>query len=95
MKLITITEENHGFLGVATTPKAAMQYLVNYGWLDRGTEFYDEETEAWYTLEHIFNSMGIELTDENIIEWGVSKFDDWRVWDGFLYFGETELHGEV
>ena len=41
-----------------------------------------------------FNSMGIELTDENIIEWGVSKFDDWRVWDGFLYFGETTLHEE-
>lgn len=95
MKVITIHEENHGFLGVATTPKAAIQFLVNRGWLELGTEFYDEETEAWYELRHIFESMGIEPTHDNIIDWGVSKFEDWRLWDGLFYFGETELHGEV
>ena len=95
MKVITINEENHGFIGVATTPKAAMQFLVNRGWLELGTEFYDEETEAWYELRHIFESMGIEPTLENIVDWGVSKFDDWRLWDGLFYFGEAELHEEV
>jgi hypothetical protein len=95
MRVITIHEENHGFIGVATTPKAAMQFLVNRGWLDLGTEFYDEETETWYELRHIFESMGVEPTNENIIDWGVSKFDDWHLWDGLFYFGETELHGEV
>ena len=95
MKVITIHEENHGFIGVATTPKAAMQFLVNRGWLELGTEFYDEETEAWYELRHIFESMGIEPTLENIVDWGVSKFDDWRLWDGLFYFGETELYEEV
>lgn len=95
MKVITIHEENHGFIGVATTPKAAMQFLVNRGWLELGSEFYDEETEAWYELRHIFESMDIEPTLENIVDWGVSKFDDWRLWDGLFYFGETELYEEV
>lgn len=95
MKVIAINEENHGFIGVATTPKAAMQYLVNRGWLDLGTEFYDEETEVWYRLEDIFKLMEIEPTLDNIVDWGVSKFDDWRFWDGLFYFSEIEVHEEV
>lgn len=94
MKVIIINEENHGFIGVATTPKAAMQFLVNRGWLDLGTEFYDEETEAWYELRHIFESMGIEPTLDNIVDWGVSKFDDWRLWDGLFYFSECNVYEE-
>ena len=95
MRVITINEENHGFIGVATTPKAAIQFLVNQGWLELGSEFYDEKTEAWYEVRHILESMNIEPTLENIVEWGVSKFDDWRFWDGLFYFGETEVHEEA
>ena len=95
MKVITIHEENHGFIGIAATRKAAMQFLVNRGWLELGSEFYDEETEAWYKLRHILESMNIEPTLENIVEFGVSKFDDWRFWDGSFYFGEAEVYEEA
>ena len=33
MKIIQITEENHGHIGTAASMKAAYQHLVKRGWL--------------------------------------------------------------
>lgn len=45
MTVITMNEENHGFLGVAKDYKAAIKYLYQTNWLNKDTEIsqYDEE----------------------------------------------------
>ena len=49
MQVITIHEENHGFVGVAATMKAAFRFLIEHDWLTLEFDLYDEATGTWYT----------------------------------------------
>ena len=69
--VIVIHEENHGFIGVATTMRAAFQFLIKHDWLTIDFDLYDEATGAWYTLGDIFLHKGIEPTKENILAWAM------------------------
>ena len=94
MKIITIHEENHGAIGVATTMKAAFQFLIDYGWLTFGYELYDKATGAWYTVRDVFMSKGLEETIENLLAWALEHENDWEIWDGAFYFHEETLYEE-
>ena len=94
MKIIVIHEENHGDIGVATTMKAAFQYLIKHGWLTFGYDLYDKTTESWYTVRDIFMSKGLEETKENLLAWALENEDNWEVWDGAFYFHEDALSEE-
>lgn len=94
MKIIIISEENHGDIGVATTKKAAFQFLIEHGWLTTKYDLYDEATGAWYTLGDVFESKGIEPTKQNILAWAMEYADDWHMWDGAFYFHEDTIHEE-
>ena len=48
MKVISIFEDNHGFIGVATTPKVAMEWLIESQWVSIFTEMY--EGNNWVSL---------------------------------------------
>ena len=91
MKVITIHEENHGFIGTATTMKAAFRFLIEEGWLTPAFDLYDEATGAWYTLADVFESKGIEPTKQNILAWAMEYADDAMFWDGAFYFHEDVI----
>ena len=94
MKVIIISEENHGEIGVATTMRAAFQFLIKEDWLTPAFDLYDEATGAWYTLADVFESKGVEPTKKNILAWAMEYADDWRMWDGAFYFHEDVIHDE-
>lgn len=94
MQVITIHEENHGFIGTATTMKAAFRFLIEYDWLTPEFDLYDEATGAWYTLRSVFEAKDIEPTKENILAWAMEYADDPRFWDGAFYFNTSVLHEE-
>ena len=92
MKVITIREESHGFIGVATTMKAAFRFLIEHDWLTPEFDLYDEATGAWYTLRSVFEAKDIEPTKENILDWAMEYADDHVFWDGAFYFGTNIVH---
>ena len=94
MKIIIITEENHGNIGVATTMKAAFQFLIDHGWLTTAFDLYDEATGVWYSLGDVFRSKDIEPTRQNILAWAMEYADDCRMWEGAFYFHEDTIHEE-
>ena len=94
MKVIAIHEENHGLIGIATTKKAAFQFLINNHWLTPAFDLYDEATGAWYTLGDVFESKGIEPTKENILAWAMEYADDAYFWDSAFYFYEEDVYEE-
>ena len=49
MKVITINEECHGFIGIADTKEHAIDFLVDKNWLSEHTElpYFDEEDKTW------------------------------------------------
>ena len=84
MEIIIICEDNHGFIGVATTDKAAKQGLIREGWVDCYTEFWNFDTETGSSLKELYGEdwkevymnfdkedmeyMGFYLNDEELIE---------------------------
>ena len=86
MTIITIHEENHGFIGTATTMKAAFRFLIEHDWLTPEFDLYDEATGTWYTLRSVFEAKDIEPTKENILAWAMEYADDPMFWDGAFYF---------
>ena len=49
MKVITINEECHGFIGIADTKEHAIDFLVDENWLSEHTElpYFDEKDNTW------------------------------------------------
>lgn len=49
MKVITIVEECHGFIGIADTPEHAIDFLVKEDWLSGETElpYFDGKDKKW------------------------------------------------
>ena len=90
MKVFIIIEECHGTIGVATSPKSAMRWLLDEGWIGEWSEYGIWDGEKW---EH-FNIA--EYCEQN----GIA---DWQQWlmdnasvefleDGFLiYLREYDL----
>ena len=84
MEIVIISEENHGFIGVATTDKAAKQWLIRAGWVDCYTEFWNPTTNMSSSLEELhgenwkeaymnfdkedMENMGFYLRNEELIE---------------------------
>ena len=89
MKVIIINEENHGMIGVATSKKAAFQFLINRGWLSFSDDYY--LFDQWVTIEQIFDDNSWEKTEESLLEWAMMPTLNW---DGMFYFDEKEVYEE-
>lgn len=94
MTIITIHEESHGFIGTATTMKAAFHFLIEHDWLTPEFDLYDETTDAWFTVGDVLAAKGIEPTKENILAWAMEYADDAAFWDGAFYFMKVIVHDE-
>ena len=89
-KVFIIDEECHGTIGVATSPKSAMRWLIKEGWIEEYSEYDIWNGEKW---EHFSIA---EYCKQN-------GFTDWQQWlmdnasiefleDGFLiYLREYDL----
>lgn len=67
MKVFIIVEECHGSIGVATSPKSAMRWLIEQGWIEEYSEYGIWDGEKW---EHIPVA---EYCEQNDIA-------DWQQW---------------
>ena len=49
MKVIVISEECHGFIGLADTPEHAIDFLMDEDWLNEGTTIpvFNHTTRNW------------------------------------------------
>lgn len=47
MKVFIIIEENHGSIGVATSPKSAMRWLLDEGWIEEYTDYSVYTDKDW------------------------------------------------
>lgn len=94
-KVFIIVEECHGSIGVATSPKSAMRWLLDEGWIEEYTDYgvYVENPGSISYWKHIPIA---EYCEQN----GIA---DWQQWlmdnasvefleDGFLiYLREHDL----
>jgi hypothetical protein len=87
MKVIQITEENHGHIGTAVSMKAAFQYLVGAEWLTFDTDI--RLFDSWVAIGEIFDDNGWHKTKENLVEWAMNRNEE--AWDGMFYFSADEL----
>ena len=85
MEIIVIYEDNHGIIGVATTNKAAKQWLIRKGWVDQYSDIYNPDTSKWESLK--------ELYGENWKE-AYMNFDKEEMECMGFYLKEKELIGE-
>lgn len=52
-KVYCIFEENHGFIGVATTPNSTAHWLIDSGWVNKKSDWYDEKSRDFILLEEV------------------------------------------
>lgn len=52
-KVFCIFEENHGLIGVATTPNATAHWLIDSGWVNEETDWYNEKSRDFIPLEDV------------------------------------------
>lgn len=81
MEVIRITEECHGFIGVAANEKSAQNYVID-SWLNGGFYIYRDDKEE--TLEEAFGENWEEVLK-------AMPFDEFEVLmeDAFWFNGET------
>ena len=84
MEIVIISEDNHGVIGTATTDKAAKQWLIREGWVDKYSEIWNPDTDENHTLIEVYGDnwenayinfdreymecMGFYFHDEELIE---------------------------
>ena len=84
MKVYTISEDNHGQVGIAVSRKAALQWLINIDWVGQYTYIWcpDETTGYNTTLNDLYG----ENWKEKFLQ-----FSDERLENMGFYIHEEEL----
>jgi len=92
MKVFIIVEECHGSIGVATSPKSAMRWLIEQGWIDEYTDFFvyqesDNEQEQM-TIRTYCDQEGIADWQQWLID---NASPEWLEWHFLIYLREHDL----
>lgn len=61
MKVILISEENHGIIGCVASEKDVMAWLVREDWVRRGTLLYNQDTHDYEAIEDRYGSAWLQL----------------------------------
>lgn len=88
MKVIYIDEDAHGFIGLATDYKAAIDFLVNEHWLTDTTEIWDDNADCYRRIVEIYGEGWVDLFRDT---WNMEDFNDFA--DGWFYLEEKEVYG--
>lgn len=88
MKVIQISEDNHGFIGIAKDYKSALIFLYNNKWLEGSTEVWiGAHAEPEYgRLDEVFGDNWFE----KMLRWDIENFNDY--WDGSFILTEMEVY---
>ena len=82
-KVIIISEECHGVIGVAVDLKSAIRWLIQEDWINERTGFW--VNEQWQTAKQLFG----KHWRERLVE------QDEDFFDGGFYFYERDLIGVI
>ena len=72
MRVVTIEEDNHGQIGIASNYQNAIHFLVNEHWLDELTEVYDS---GYQDTKLLLDLLGEEWLT-TILNWTLEKFNE-------------------
>ena len=90
MKVFIINEECHGSIGVATSPKSAMRWLIDKDWITAYSEYGIWDGEEWqhYLVVDYCQQNGIANWEQWLMDNASVEFLE----DGFLiYLREYDL----
>ena len=87
MKVITISEECHGFIGIAKDMPSAFEMLVKEHWLNPQTEFFDSN-EGSFTLETARTQLELDTYEETLARLYECETEDYFN-DLFHFYEET------
>ena len=85
MKVVTISEDSHGEIGIANNYKNAIKFLIKEGWLENCFPIYNYDMDEWSTPEELYGS-DWQATFEN---WEIDMFND--VFEGSFILSEQEV----
>lgn len=90
MVVYTVSEENHGQIGVAVSRKAALQWLIATNWVNQYNEIWcPDETERWGGYNITLGDLYGENWKEKFLQ-----FSDELLENMGFYIHEEELIGE-
>ena len=69
MKVTIIHEENHGFIGVATTRRAAWRWILESDWFSAWDEIWDCEQGEFVRICNVIGKPDEEISDDELIDW--------------------------
>lgn len=88
MRVITISEDNHGLIGIAKTYADAVCFLVEEHWLSELTEVIkSDETETT-----VIQDLGEEWFAK-MLEWSMEQFCDY--FEGCFYLNSKSVYEAV
>ena len=92
MKVIAIHEENHGFIGVATTQRAAWRFIIEADWFSAYEEVWVLGEWVNRPIAKLMNKPEEEISDDELIDWLMENagtkyetcfsFEETELWDG-------------
>lgn len=85
MKVIQINEDWHGFIGIAKDYKSALDFLLNYNWLEDSTEVC--VNHEWKRIDEV---LGEDWFDK-MQSWDVENFNEY--WEDSFMLTEVEVYG--
>ena len=69
MKVITISEENHGLIGLATSFKAAWRFILENDWFSAHDELWDTYSGEYVCVSDVIGKNAEDITDDELIDW--------------------------
>lgn len=92
MSVVLIYDENVTLLGVAKNYKAAIDFLVNKGYLSGSMQIYDQESNHYVRIDEYDKYYGENWLDVIRDEWDVENFNEF--WGHWLLLDEWDVIGE-
>jgi hypothetical protein len=76
MKVITIFEENHGFIGLAKTKRAAWRFVIESNWFSAYDDVWDRSTLKFIPVCDIIGKPNTDISDDELIDWLLENVDE-------------------
>lgn len=86
MKVISINEENHGYIGVAKDCKSAIDFLIKNDWLESFSEVYSED-RGYIEVKDAFGENWVEV----VMNMNIDDFN--YNFEGLFELDEREVYG--
>jgi hypothetical protein len=86
-KVITVSEESHGFLCVAKDFQSAIDFLINDHWITEATEVYDDPNGGWLRLDEMFE----DNWEESIRNLSRESFEE--LFTDMIYIFDEDVYG--